>query len=331
MTVRFGGKRQPLAALLIGLTAGLAVLPSASADTNWPTKPVKLVIPFSAGGASDAAGRMLANELTQRLGQTVITENMPGGGTAIAAASVARATPDGYTLLLAPTGQLTILPAVESKLQYDPVKSFLPVALVASSAYIVSVAADSKIQSFSDLVAQAKKKQLSYSSCGPASVCNVTGELLNTLAGINLMHIPFQGSSPAILSVLGGHVDVAVDTEAVQVPQVQAGKLRPLVITADRRSPVLPNVPTAAEVGLPEFTSSYWVGVVVPAGTPPAIVQKLNGAINDSVKSAKMQASLGEIGMVPLGGSPSHFSDVVASDLKKWTAIVDRTGMKNKN
>lgn len=332
MTIRYprlGKLMHPAIQWCTSIAIGLFALSPVHAQESWPTKPLKLVIPFTPGGASDAAGRLLAIEMSERLGQTVVVENMPGGGTAIAAANVARAAPDGYTLLLSPTNQLAILPVIESNLRYDPVKSFTPVALVASSAYIISVSADNpKIHNFADLVAQAKKEQLSYSSCGPTSVCNMTGELMNTSAGVSLMHVPFQGSAPAIFSVLGGHVNVAVDTEAAQSANIRANKLRPLVITADQRSKVLPDVPTAAEVGFPDLISSYWVGVVAPAGTPDDVIEKLNRVVNESVKSVRMNAALNDIGMIPLGGTPEYFTEFTAAELNKWTGIIEKTGMK---
>ncbi|HRO60600.1 MAG TPA: tripartite tricarboxylate transporter substrate-binding protein, partial [Burkholderiaceae bacterium] len=254
----------------------------------------------------------------------------PGAGPAIAAEAVARAQPDGYTLSLASAGQLTVLPLLHEKLNFDPVKSFAPVALAAEVPYIVSVGPGTSAATLSELLEQARSSSegFNYSSCGNGTVCHLTGELLNTLADAKLQHVPFSGSAPAITAVLGGHVQVAVDTAAVQAPHIRSGKLRPLVITSEKRSPALPEVPSAAEVGLPSFVSSSWFGVVVPAGTPEPIIARLNAEIGKALESERTRERFSTLGLSALGGTPEQLADLVQADLQKWKTVVDRAGVK---
>lgn len=311
--------------------AAMMTVPALAADVaaDWPSRPLKLIIPFPPGGAADSIGRLVATELGARLGQPVVPENRPGAGTAIAAEAAARAAPDGYTLSLATTGQLTILPALQRGLTFDPVKSFAPVALVASGSYVVSVPAIAPIPDLKSLLAQASAHpgEVSYSSCGVGTACHLTGELLNALSQANMLHVPFAGSAPAVQAVLGGHVQVAVDTETVQAPHIRAGTLRPLVITSAKRSAALPDVPTAAEAGLPDFLSSGWFGVVVPAGTPAPIVQRLNAEIVQAIQSDRVRTAFGAQGLTPLGGTPAGFAAQIQEDLAKWRRVVNERGV----
>ncbi|MBU4612416.1 tripartite tricarboxylate transporter substrate binding protein [Achromobacter sp. GG226] len=328
MRVRRFSRVAQLTALAL---APLLAAPTQAADVpaDWPSRPLKLIIPFPPGGAADSIGRLLATELGERLGQPVVPENRPGAGTAIAAEAAARAAPDGYTLSLATTGQLTILPALQSNLKFDPVKSFAPVALVASGSYVVSVPVAAKIPDLKSLLTHASQHpgEVSYSSCGVGTACHLTGVLLNALSQANMLHVPFAGSAPAVQAVLGGHVQVAVDTETVQAPHIRAGTLRPLVITSATRSPALPDVPTAAEAGLPEFLSSGWFGVVVPAATPTPIVERLNTEIVAATQSVKVRAAFDSQGLTPLGGTPAGFSAQIQEDLNKWRRVVNERGV----
>ncbi len=325
MTSRF--LRQLGATLLVAAVAapGLAL----AADSDWPSRPLKLIIPFPPGGAADTIGRLIAVQLAERLGQPVVPENRPGAGTAIAAEAAARAAPDGYTLSLATTGQLTILPALQSKLNFDPVKSFAPVALVASVPYVVSVPTTQATPDLKSLLAQAAQRpgEVSYSSCGAGTVCHLTGELLNTLSQAQLLHVPFAGSAPAVQAVLGGHVQVAVDTAAVQAPHIRAGTLRPLVITSAERSPALPEVPTAGEAGVPDFLASSWFGVVVPAGTPAPIVERLNHEIDGITRSDTVRTAFDNQGLTALGGAADVFAGQIQDDLQKWRQVVSAAGV----
>jgi tripartite-type tricarboxylate transporter receptor subunit TctC len=315
--------RRVAAVVLAGATALVFAAPVSAADA-WPDKPLRLIVPFPPGGAADTIGRLLALKLGERLGQSVVVENKAGGGTIIAAQAAAQAAPDGYTLSLATSGQLAINPALHPKLGYDPVKSFVPVALVASTAYVISVNADSPIRSLNALIAEAKRNpgKLAYSSCGNGTVCHLTGELLKSSAEIELLHVPFSGSAPAITALLGNQVQIASDTVAIQAPQIKAGKLRGLVVSSTQRSPVLPDVPTAAEAGLPAFIADSWFGIVVPAGTPPAVVGRLNRELNAITQSAEARDQLARQGLDALHGTPEQFARQIDADILKWARVV---------
>lgn len=300
-----------------------SALPASAADA-WPSRPLRLIVPFPPGGAADTIGRLIALKLGERLGQSVVVENKAGGGTIIAGQAAAQAAPDGYTLSLATSGQLAIAPAVHPKLPYDPVKSFVPVALVASTAYVISVNADSPITSLKGLIAEAKRNpgKLAYSSCGNGTVCHLTGELLKSSADIDLLHVPFLGSAPAITALIGNQVQVASDTVAIEAPQIKAGKLRGLVVSSTQRSPALPEVPTAAEAGLPAFVADSWFGVVVPAGTSPAIVQRLNRELSAITEGADIREQFARQGLDALHGTPDQFAKQIDADIAKWGQVV---------
>ncbi|HEX2011398.1 MAG TPA: tripartite tricarboxylate transporter substrate binding protein [Roseateles sp.] len=306
------------------LAAQFLAAAAARAAEIWPSRPLRLIVPFPPGGAADAIGRTVAQQLSEKLGQNVVVENRAGAGTIIAAQAAATAAPDGYTLSLATTGQLAINPALHAKLPYHPVKSFTPVALVAQTAYVISVNADSPIRSLNGLVEEARRKPgaLAFSSCGNGSVCQLAGELLKAQAGIDLLHIPFAGSAPAISALLGQQVQVAADTVAVQTPHIQAGKLRGLVITDSKRAASLPDVPTAAEAGLGNLISTSWFGIVVPAGTPAEVVQRLQREIAASTASIAVREQFGRLGLETLGGTPEQFSQQIRSDIDKWGRVV---------
>lgn len=326
-----------IASGMLRAAAGLAALAVGTSPASaqgevpaWPQRAIKLIIPFPPGGAADTIGRVLATELSATLGQTVVPENRPGAGTAIAAEAAARAAPDGYTLSLATTGQLTILPALRRDLPYDPVRSFAPVGLVAQVAYVVSVSSAEPARSLKDLLEQAKRHRdaVSYSSCGSGTVCHLTGELLNSVTGVKLLHVPFSGSAPAIQAVLGRHVQLAVDTAAVQAPHIRSGALRPLAISSNERSPALPDVPTGAQAGYPDFVSTSWFGVVAPAGTPEPIIARLNAALQRILAQDRVRQSFDNLGLTTLGGTPQAFSEQIQADLKKWGAVVAQAAVK---
>lgn len=307
-----------LAALALGIT-GLA-----QAD-NYPSRPLTLVVPFPPGGAADTIGRYYAEQLSASLGQPVVVDNKPGAGTAIAAEAVAKAKPDGYTLSLATAGQLAILPNLQKDLRYDPVKDFVPVAVVASVPNVVAVQASSKIDSLPALIAEAKARPgaLSYSSCGNGTLCHLSGELLKHLSGTDLLHVPYKGSAPAVTGLLGGEVDVAVDTLTVLAPQIQAGKLKGLVLSSAERSPLLPGVPSATEAGLPGFVASGWFGIVLPKGAAPELVEKLSGAIGVIARSPQTAERFAQNGISVEQGTPAGFAELIAEDGKRWGEVIE--------
>jgi tripartite-type tricarboxylate transporter receptor subunit TctC len=307
---------------LILATLALSAATLAQAD-NWPSRPLTLIVPFPPGGAADTVGRYYAEQLSTSLGQPVVVDNKPGAGTAIAAEAVAKAKPDGYTLSLATAGQLAILPNLQA-VRYDPIKDFTPVAVLASVPNVVAVGPKTKIDSLQALIDQAKAKPgaLSYSSCGNGTLCHLSGELLKNLAGVDLLHVPYKGSAPAVTGLLGGEVDVAVDTLTVLAPQIQAGKLKGLVLTSAERSPLLPSVPSANEVGLPGFVASGWFGIVLPKGAEPALVERLNNAIEVIADKPETAERFGQQGISVERSSPAGFAQVIAADKARWGEVI---------
>ncbi len=303
-------------------TLTLSVCALAQAN-NYPSRPVTLIVPFPPGGAADTVGRYYAEHLSVSLGQPVVIDNKPGAGTAIAAEAAAKARPDGYTLSLATVGQLAILPNLQADLRYDPVRDFTPVALLASVPNVVAVGAASTADTLQTLIQQAKRRpgELSYSSCGNGTLCHLSGELLKKLAGIDLLHVPFKGSAPAVTGLLGGEVDVAVDTLTVLAPQIQAGKLKGLVLTSADRSPLLPDVPSAPQAGLPDFVASGWFGVVLPKGADPALVQRLAGEIETIAARPETIERFGQQGISVEHSTPESFARTIDQDRARWGEV----------
>ncbi|MNM19506.1 Tripartite tricarboxylate transporter family receptor [compost metagenome] len=316
-------KKRPLLKQLFVATLALGAVTLAQADA-WPSRPLTLIVPFPPGGAADTVGRYYAEQLATSLGQPVVIDNKPGAGTAIAAEAAAKAKPDGYTLSLATAGQLAILPNLQDNLRYDPITSFTPVAVLASVPNVVAVGAQAKVDTLQALIDQAKARPgaLSYSSCGNGTLCHLSGELLKNLARVDLLHVPYKGSAPAVTGLLGGEVDVAVDTLTVLAPQIQAGKLKGLVLTSSERSPLLPNVPSASEVGLPGFVASGWFGVVLPKGADPALVERLSREIETIASKPQTAERFGQQGISVEHSTPASFAQVIADDKARWGEVI---------
>ncbi|BBF93005.1 Bug family tripartite tricarboxylate transporter substrate binding protein [Blastochloris tepida] len=301
----------------------------AVADT-WPSKPLRLLVPFPPGGAADTVGRIYAEKLSEALKQPVVVENKPGAGTAIAAEAAAKAAPDGYTLSLAPAGQLTILPHLNPAIPYDPVKDFAPVSLLASVPYVVGASAETPVATLQELIAKVKAEpgKLTYSSCGNGTLCHLSGELFKSLTGTDLLHVPFKGSAPAVQALLGGQVDLAFDTLTVLAPQVKAGKVKGLAITSAARSPLLPDVPTAREAGVPDFVVASWFGLVVPAATPKDIVDRLSREIADIAALPAVRERLAAQGLDAIASTQAEFARVIGEDYERWGKVVQASGAK---
>ena len=299
------------------------------ADT-WPSRSIKFIVPFPAGGAADTIARIYADKLSDALKQPVVIDNRAGAGTAIAADAAAKADPDGYTLSLAPAGQLTILPHVNKSINYDPFKSFAPVSLLASVPYVVGASPDTPISNLKELIAAAKKDpgKLTYSSCGPGTLCHLSGELFKSLTGTDLLHVPFKGSAPAMNALLGNQVNLAFDTLTVLAPQIKDGKVKGLAVTSRERSPLLPNVPTAAEAGLSDFVVDSWFGLVVPTGTPESIVQRLNAEVIRIGNLPDVRERLGTQGLSVTTSTPEAFTQTIRADYERWGRVVDASGAR---
>jgi tripartite-type tricarboxylate transporter receptor subunit TctC len=296
----------------------------------YPEHPVKLVVPFAPGGATDILGRLLASSLGERLGQPVVVENRPGAGTVVAAGLVAKAPPDGYTLLLGASTTLTLNPAIRSTLPYDPLRSFTPLGLVADMGLVLVVNNDVPARTLSELVALAKADpdKLSYGSYGTGSSVHFGGEMLKTATGMRMMHVPFNGSSPNLTALMGGQVQVAVDTVVATTPLIKAGKIRPIAALGAQRLPLLPQVPTVAESGYAGFDMGTWFAFLAPAGLPAPIQKKLEKALAAAMADPAMNRKLVDIGLSPAWGPGSALQERVERELPQMRTVAARASIR---
>ena len=308
-----------------------ALLPSAAgAQGQYPDKPIKLIVPQAPGSATDTVARILAAELGPQLGQTVIIENKPGAAFTIGLDLVAKAPPDGYTLGLGPIGALSISPNMIAKIPYSIEKDFAPVALVARGHLLLAVAPTSEYKSVKDLIAAAKKNPgtMTNASSASGSPGHVGAELFKYMAGIEAVHVPYRGGAAATTDLIAGRVTFMFESLNSISPHAKSGAVRALGVSGDRRSPAFPDVPTVAEAGVPGYSSPTWSGVIAPAGTPKAIVDKINAAVNKAIQTQAFKDRFGSIGDEPAGGTPEEFGHTIRADLAKWKDVVQRSGAK---
>lgn len=295
---------------------------------GFPAKPVRIVIPFSPGGSADAQARILGQKLGELWGQSVLVESKPGAGTTIGAAFAAAQPPDGYTLYLA-GASLLISGSLYKNLSYDPVKSFAPVSMLASSPYVLAVNPNVKATSVRELIelAKAKPKAVSYASAGNGSGSHLAGELFRMLTGVDLLHVPYKGQAPALVALAGGEIDFLFADVAV-LPLLQAGKVRALGETGLRRSPLLPSMPLVAESGVAGYEMINWGAILAPAGTPRAVVNQLNGAIQSVVQNAEVRQRFNSQGFEPMASTPEALGELLASESAKYARVIRESGMK---
>ena len=301
----------------------------------WPVqaqgnKPVRLIVPFTPGGSTDILARALAPKLAAALGSNVIVDNKPGAGGSLGAAEAAKAEPDGNTLLMGHIGTLAVNPALYPKLPYDPVKSYAPVAWVARVPNVLVVAAASPARSLKDFIAMAKARpgQLSFSSGGNGSAAHITFEYLKLQAGIYMLHIPYRGTAPSVTDLIAGQVDATFTGAPAVLPHVKSGRLRALAVSSAQRIPSLPDVPTVAESGYPGFEADQWYGVVAPAGTPAAVVLRLNAEINKALALPDLAQQLAVEGAVPTPGTPQAFAALIQREGPRWAQVVKAGNVK---
>ena len=308
--------------------AGFAA--DALAQAPWPSKPVTYVVPFAPGGNTDTLARLLGKDLAVALGQPVVIENKPGAGGNIGSEYVAKAAPDGYTILGGTISSHSINPSVYPKMPYDAVKSFEPVIMIGRSPLVLVVGAGTPYKTFNDLVNAAKAKPggLSYATPGNGTSPHLAAELLKGLLKIDISHVPYKGSGPALNDVLAGHVPMMFDTTLVVGQQVKAGKLRALMVAAPKRLDSLPDVPTAAEVGVKGFEVSSWQAIFAPAGTPKPIVQRLNSEIARIIKSPEIKARLDALAVEPDAGPPETLANFQKAEIARWAKVVKEAGIK---
>ena len=311
------------------LVAAVLTLASASAGA-FPDKPVRFVIGFTPGGPSDILARAVGQKLAERWGQQVMIENRPGAGGNLAAEAVAKSAPDGYTWLLGNNSILATNQSLYKKLPYDPVKDFAPVALVAVQPNILVVHPSLSASSVSELVALAKQNpgKLNYASSGAGAAAHLAGELFKTMAGVDIVHVPYKGAQPALTDLIAGQVQLMFATSASVIPYVKAGRLRALAVTTAQRSPSVPELPTVSEAGLAGFEATTWHGVVVPMATPAPLVQRLNQDLNLVLGEKELKERLAGLGAEVLTGTPRDFADYIAREIPKWTKVVKDSGAR---
>lgn len=310
------------------LHASLAA-PALANEPNWPTKPVKLVVGYAAGGATDVIARLVANRMGTELGQTMVVDNRSGANSNVGAEVVARAPADGYTLYVFTIAN-TINASLYSKLGYDPVKDFEPIGMIAKIPNLMVVNPSLPVHSVQEYIKYAKESKdgVTFASSGSGSSIHLSGEMFKMKTGLNMLHIPYRGSAPAVSDLLGGQVQSMFDNSPSAMPHVKAGKLRALAITSKERSPLLPDVPTVAESGFPGFEVQSWFGLSAPAGTPPAVIKRLNTALNAALNAPDVKQRLVDLVATATPGTPDDMRKFVASELKNWNEVVKASGAK---
>jgi tripartite-type tricarboxylate transporter receptor subunit TctC len=307
------------------LCVGSALHLTNPADAQpYPNRPIKMVVPFPAGGPTDGMARIISDRLGAVLGQPIIVESRGGAGGSIGAKFVAASDPDGYTILITPGGSLTTGPAVHVNIGYDPAKVFVPVGQLIETPVIMCVHTDVPVKTLPELVAYAKANpgQIKWGSQGFGTAPHLIAELFKIEAGIDIVHVPYRGTAPMLVAAIAGEVQVVADPSTTALPHIQDGRLRPIAIVGAERHRKLPDVPTTVETGHPKLDAPFWLGVVAPAGTPPAIIDKLNAAFRNALAAPETRARLDALGADVKIGTPDEFGQMLARERAKWTAVV---------
>ena len=317
-------------AAVLGVLAWIVAPGSFAQAPAYPSHPVRIVVPFPAGGTTDILARAVAQRFTEAFGQTFIVDNRPGAGGNIGAELVAKSAPDGYTLVMGTVGTHAINPSLYAKMPYDHIKDFAPVFLVAGVPNVLEVNPSLPVHSVAELVAYAKANpgKLDFASSGSGTSIHLSGEMFKTMAGVSMQHVPYKGSAPALQGLVGGQVQLMFDNLPSSLALIKAGKLRALAVTSAERSATLPDLPTIAESGYPGFEASSWFGLLAPAGTPPAIIAKLNAEGNAWLASPDAKQKLLAQGAIAAGGSPEDFAHHIAAETAKWAKVVKASGAK---
>jgi tripartite-type tricarboxylate transporter receptor subunit TctC len=314
---------------LVIAAACLGWIAAAQAQT-YPNRPVKIIVPTVAGGTVDVITRLIANDLSARLGASFFVDNRSGAGNTLGSREAARSDADGYTLLMSSASGQVISPLVYKTIGYDPIKSFAPIGLVAEGSIILVVNPSLPFKSLQDLVAHAKANpgKLNYGSAGTGTVPHLTGELFKSTAGVDLVHVPYRGGALSIADVIGGNVQLTLEASSPLLQHIRDGRLRALAVMSKARIPDLPDVPTAAESGYSALVVTTWTGLFAPAGTDAAIVGRLNAALNDGLRSPELISALAKVGNVPLGGPPDALTKMIITENEKWAPVVRALNLK---
>lgn len=321
--IRLARRLVPAAALLVAASA-------TAAAATFPSKPLRIVVPGPAGSTADVHARRIGDKLTRSLGQTVMVENRPGANGIIAAELAARASPDGHTLMLANTAQLAINPAAFRKLPYRPLRDFAPVTGLAANTPLLLVNSNLPVRTVAELIdyAMARPGQLSYGSPGVASPTHLAMVQFEKMHGLRMVHVPYKGSNEVVNELRAGRLDLAFEYLTITVPHVQAGRLRALAVGGDKRKPALPDVPTVAELGMPALVGSAWLGFVVPAGTPPSVIARLQREIAAAADSPEYRETIAQFGVELLVDTPEAFSRYIRAEMKRWADVVRQAGVR---
>ena len=312
------------------LAACAAPTGAAQAQGGWPDRPIRVIVPFPAGSSSDVAARILGNELSARLGQQLVVENRPGASGNIGSDVIAKSPPDGYTIGFATTSTHAVAVSLSPNLPYDPVKSFAPVALISVSPYVLVVTNGLAANSVADLIALAKAKPgtINYGSAGLASLAHLASALFENLAGVRLNHVPYKSSAQSVVDLIAGRLDMQFATIPPTLTNINAGQVRALATTGTHRVATLPNVPTIMESGIAGYEASLWLAVVAPAGTPDAIVKRLNREINEVLNTDSVKSALAAQGLDVEPGPPEALAERIRTDIDKWRKVIAQAGIK---
>ena len=317
-------------AAFVGLTFVCAAAAAHAAEAQFPTRPIRIVTPYAPGGTTDILSRLVAQHLSMSLGQQVIVDNRPGGAAQIGSDIVAKAAPDGYTLMVTPSGSHTSNPSLYRKLPYDTVKDFAPITPIAWVTNLIVTHPSSPINSLQDLIAHAKKQpgKLTYASSGNGTVAHLSAELLKSIAGINLVHVPYKGGGPALAAIAANEITVMFAALPSATGFIQGKRIKALAVTSPKRAPALPEVPTVAEAGVPGIAVMEWYGALAPAGTPRAIVSRLNSEIVKVIQKPDVRARMSELGADPVGSTAAEFDKQIRDDIAMWSKVVEFSGAR---
>lgn len=319
-------------ALLTAAALALHAAPVVHAQdaANWPTRPITLVVPFPPGGTTDLLARLVARDAATRLGQSIVVENRPGAGGGIGAAAVARAKPDGYTLLMGTVGTQASNQFLYAQIPYDANRDFAPVTLVANSPNVLLVNAKAGAASVAQLIEQARRQpgSLNFASTSLGGSPHLSGELFNRLAKVDIRHVPYKGSAPAMTDLIGGQVQLMFDNLPSAMGQIKAGAVRALAVTTAQRVPMLPDVPTVAESGLPGYEVNSWFGLLAPAGTPAPVIARIRQAVADGMQDAALRGQVEALGAIPEGNTPQEYAAIIRADTDKWRQVIRDAGIQ---
>ena len=298
------------------------------AAQDYPARTVQLIVPFPPGGPTDIVGRLVAQRLSEGLGKPVVVENRPGAGGTVGSAAAAKATPDGYTLLYGSTSTLAIAPSLYRNLSYDPRTAFAPIGLVSRGAIVLAIHSAVPATTLTEFIAEARRQpgKLAYASAGSGTPPHLAAEFFKSVAGVDLLHVPYKGGAQALTDVASGQAQAIFEGLVTLAPQIKAGRIRALAITGERRDSTLPDTPTFAQAGLPAYDAYFWSGLVAPAGTPPEIIRRLNAVLVQSFERADVREALDRQGLQPAGSSPQAFAEFIASEIGRWAKVAKASG-----